>query len=108
MELLGPEHHREVRAMVDGELDVGDADVEEVAVAPCGVEGIAEPPVPLDGDGGEQPGLVAEVIRGRRMCDTGAPGDGAQRQRRQAGFLDRRDGGAHQGDAQITVVVGAV
>ena len=108
MEQLGPEHHLEVRPMGDGELDVGDADVEEGAIAPCRVEGVAEQPVAVDGDRCEQAGLVAEVVCRGRVRDAGSPGDAAQRQGHRPGFLDRRDGVAQQRGAQVAVVVGPV
>ena len=68
------EHHLEVRAVADREVDVGDARVEQVAAG--AVQRLGQQVEALGGEGGEQPGLVAEVVgRARRARrPPGGPG----------------------------------
>ena len=75
------------------------------------LEALAEHPVALGGDGGQQPGLVAEALADRRVADAGPVGDLAQ-----AGLgdpvagdlvLGRRDGGGGEVAVVVRPVAGA-
>jgi hypothetical protein len=105
---LGPEHHREVGSVGNGEADVGDADLEELAAGTRRLESVTEEVEAVDGDGGEQPGLVPEVVGGGGVGDPGTAGDLAQTERRRAGVADDLDGSAQQRGTEVAVMVGPV
>ena len=92
----------------NGEAHVGHPDVEEVPGPLGGGEGVGEQVVALRGDGGEQAGFVAEVVRRRGVGDPGAAGQLAQAQPGRAGFGERVEGGGQDRLPQVAVVVGAV
>ena len=64
-------------------------------------------PEALYGKGGEQPALVAEVVRRGRMRDAGPAGELAQAELRRPGRLHFLGRGREQGGAQVAVVVAA-
>jgi hypothetical protein len=106
---LRPEHDLEVGPVVHGEGHVRHADLEEVAGAFPGVgERVGQEAVALGRQGGEEPGLVAEVVRRRRVGDADASGEVAQAQRCRTVRLDGVDGSGEQGPPQIAVVVRAL
>src|SRR6266568_9235967 len=69
-------------------------------------EFLGEHAVPLRGDRGEQPGLVPEVIRRRRVADPGPPGHLSQAHGRGAGLPDCFHGRAQQRGPEVPVMVG--
>ena len=80
---LGAEHHLEVRPVGDGEMDVGDTDLEEAAGRLMGLpQRGCQAPEPVGGDRGQQPGLVAEMVGRGSVGDAGAAGEVAQRAQR--------------------------
>ena len=94
-------------AVVDGEAHVGHADLEEVGAAlPGGGEGVGQQLVALRGDGGEQPGFVAEVVCRRGVRDPGTAGQVTQAQLGGARLAEDSDRGSQDGLAQVAVVVG--
>ena len=63
---LGAEHHLEVGPMGDGEADVGDPDLPGSSRGLIGLaEGCGQPPEPVGGDRGQQPGLSPKWWPGR-------------------------------------------
>ena len=103
------EHDLEVGAVVDREAHVGHPDVEEVpGLLLGGGEGVGQQVVALGGDGGEQAGLVPEVVRRRGVGDPGAAGQLAQAQPGRAGLGEGVDRGRQDRLTQVAVVVGAV
>ena len=59
------------------------------------------------GDGGEQPGFVAEVVCRRGVGDPGPSGQITQAQLGRARLAEDGDRGSEDGLAQVAVVVGA-
>ena len=59
----------------------------------------------LGGERGEQARLVAEVVRGRGVRDTGPTGEVAQAQRGGPDLLDGLQSCGEQGAAQVAVMV---
>src|SRR5215207_3214484 len=103
---LGAEHHLEVGPMGNGEADVGDADLQEAAGGLVGVaEGGGQAPESVGGDGGQQAGLVAEVVGRGGMGNPGAAGQVAHAHRRRPDLVDRLDGGLQQDPWEVAVVV---
>src|SRR5690606_15915611 len=99
------EDHLEVRPVVDGEADVGQAHL--VQVVPGGLEGVGEQRVAPGGDGREQPRLVAEVVGGRGVRDARAARQLAQAPAGRARLRDRLDRRVEDDAPQVAVVVGA-
>src|SRR5215218_3538525 len=104
---LRAEHHLEVGPMGDGEADVGDADLQE---APGGLDGLAQgygqPPEPVGGDRGQQPGLIPEVVGRGGMGNPGAAGQVPQADRGRPDLGDRLHGGLQPGSWEVAVMVG--
>src|SRR5215208_6734098 len=104
---LGAEHHLEVGPVGGGEADVGHPDLQE---APGGLVGLAEGGgqalEPVDGDRGQQPGLVAEVVGRGGMGDPGAAGQVPEADRGRSDLEDCLDGGVQQGAWEVAVMVG--
>src|SRR5829696_4814270 len=104
---LGAEHHLEVGPVGGGEADVGHPDLQE---APGGLVGLAEGGgqalEPVDGDRGQQPGLVAEVVGRGGMGDPGAAGEVPEADRGRSDLEDCLDGGVQQGAWEVAVMVG--
>jgi hypothetical protein len=60
---VGTEHHLEVRAMCDGKADVGEPPENKRVVPYRGAPSCAlQQAEAIDGDGGEDPRLVSEVV----------------------------------------------
>src|SRR2546427_1666725 len=106
---LRPVHNLEVRALANREAHVGDADLEEVAGASIRAPQLGgQLHEPLGGDGRQQPGLVAEVMHGRRVRDAHASREIAQAEGRQPIMLDNLQRGLDQRPTQVAVVIGAL
>ncbi len=95
-------------AVADREPHVGHAHLQEAEPGFAGLaELLREHAVSLRGDGGEQPGLIPEVIRRRRVADPGPPGNRPQAHGGGAGLPDDLNGRAQQRGPQVPVMVGA-
>src|SRR5215212_6029768 len=93
--------------MGNGEADVGDADLQEAAGGLVGVaEGGGQAPESVGGDGGQQAGLVAEVVGRGGMGNPGAAGQVAHAHRGRPDLVDRLDGGLEQDPWEVAVMVG--
>jgi hypothetical protein len=90
--------------MVDGEADVGDADLPHVGGG--ALKGVAEHDEALGGHDRQQALLVAEVVSGGGVRDTRTAGQLAQAPSGRAGFADGLKGCVDDDALQIAVVVG--
>jgi hypothetical protein len=101
-------HDLEVGAVGDREPHVGHAHLQEATPGIAyGAEFLGQHAISLRGDRREQPGLVPEVIRRRRVGDPGAPGDLPQAHGGRTGLPDDLHGRAQQRRPQVPVMVGA-
>jgi hypothetical protein len=90
----------------DGEADVGHADLQKAPGSLVGLaEGCGQPPKPVGGDGGQQAGLVTEVVGRGGMGDPGPAGQVPQADRGRPDLGDRLDGGVQQGPWEVAVMV---
>src|SRR5262249_34371116 len=107
---IGAEHHLAVPGVNRCDPHVGAADGDEsldrVVDAPgrCG-QGVAEVREPLDGQGGEEAGGVAEVVGGRRVRHAGPAGDLPQAEPAQAPLGDEVGRRGAERIRQVAVVV---
>jgi hypothetical protein len=97
-----------VGAVGDGEPGVGDPDLQEAAGDAVGIaERGRQPPEPVGGDRGQQPGLVAEVVGRGGVRHPGATGQVPQAERGRTDLVDRLDGGVEQDPGEVAMVVEA-
>jgi hypothetical protein len=105
---VGAEHDLEVRGVLDREAHVGHAHLQKLPGALLrGGQGVGQQVVALGGEGGQQPGLVSEVMRRRGVRDPRLSGQFAQADAGGAGLGDGLDGGVEHGSAEVAVVVWA-
>ena len=103
---VGLEHHGEVGGVGDSEADIGHADLQEAAGALPGCGGvIGQQLIALGGHGGQQSGLVAEMVGRGGMGYPGSPGQLAEAQAGRSVFGDRLERGTDQGGTQAAMVV---
>ncbi len=107
---LRPVHHLEVRRMLEGELHVRHADLRKRngSGGQCLLHRVGQDLVALDRDGGEQTGLVLEVVGGRGVRHTGPAGEVTQADGDGALGGDDLHGGVDDGASEIAVVVTAL
>ena len=103
----GPEHHFDVAGVAVGEVGVGACQGAELgdrvsrALGECVRQMLDEQREAVGRDGGEQPGLVAEVVGGRSVRHPAAAGDVAKAQGVGAALVERGRGRVEQCTAQI-------